>query len=316
MTIPRRVPSFASSSKFDFALSPVDRTTNDNSSRNKDEDPAVVNARIEAQLKRDTEAYRKEESRLFKILLLGQAASGKSTTLKNFRMQFTRDEWDRERLGWRAIIQLNIVRQILSIIQILESEMGELTTTENSKSRDVVDCAVESWISGPNGSIGASATPAPLSTEARSQFPEKHRNLIMRLGPRMTEIERVLKSRLTLHTSYYPTLAAPVVSATPFDPGEELDDDILVRKKVVEYTFRSWRDVLDAAPRPSVHSTTTLAQSNGHSSKPATHSVDGLDMPTQAIADLREDIISLWADADVRAIVKRRRMEIPDSTGL
>lgn len=45
-------------------------------SERKGEDPAVVNAKIEAQLKRDTETFKREESRVLKLLLLGQAGSG------------------------------------------------------------------------------------------------------------------------------------------------------------------------------------------------------------------------------------------------
>lgn len=318
MTIPRRVPSFTSSFKCDSLSSVNDPSASDNSGRNgHKEDPAVVNARIEAQLKRDSEAYKKEESRLFKILLLGQAASGKSTTLKNFRMQFTREEWEQERLGWRAVIQLNVVRQVLSILHILESELGGCSAVpnEDDRTRGLVDDAVETWISeskltGPNPSL------VPSITEPRPQFTERHRNFITRLGPRLSEVEHALKSRLTPHMSYYPTMAAPVVSATPFEPGEELDDDMLIRKKVVEYTFRSWRDVLDAAPQPpSSASTTTLTPTNEDRSKSTSPTADGLDMPTQAIASLRKEIKALWTDADVRDVVKRRRLEIPDSIG-
>jgi hypothetical protein len=78
MTIRRSAPSISSSDKCD-SLASGSRPQPSNTSirsRSKEEDPAVVNAKIEAQLKRDNEAYKKEESRLFKVLLLGQAGSG------------------------------------------------------------------------------------------------------------------------------------------------------------------------------------------------------------------------------------------------
>lgn len=349
MTIPRRLPS--SSSSFKSLASGNGPLPSDSSVRggSTEEDPAAVNAKIEAQLKRDTEVYRKEESRLFKILLLGQAGSGmwvvfifsrrsgqsylliwirkihnpkksvandRSTLFLahslwvDFRMEFTPNEWEQERLGWRAIIQLNIVRQVLSIAHIADSELGGVIPSIEGNTHGVGDDVVESWISEDNSTRSWTAA-MPTSIKPRPQFTEKHRNLITRLESRLSEVEHELKSRLTPHKVYYPTMTAPLVSATPFEPGEELDDDMLVRKRVVEYTFRSWRDVLDAAPqRPSSSPCTKLGPTipgNPYSS---------LDMPTQVITSLREDIKSLWADADVRAVVKRRRLEIPDCIGL
>jgi guanine nucleotide-binding protein subunit alpha len=235
----------------------------------------------------------------------------------DFRMEFTPDEWERERLGWRAIVQLNIVRQILTIIHLLESELeGGSTTSTDRDVRGVVDDAVETQISGVS-STEAWKSPVATSMEYRPRFTQKHRNLITWLGSRLPEVEHELKSWLTPHSVYYSTMIAPLISATPFEPGEELDDDMLVRKKVMEYTFRSWRDVLDAAPQlPTSFSTTTLTPTVAGNSKSFSLSIDGLDMPTQAIANLRKDIKALWSDADVRAVVKWRRLEIPDSIGL
>ncbi|KAG1726028.1 guanine nucleotide binding protein, alpha subunit [Suillus paluster] len=70
-------------------------------------------------------AVRKKEEESVKILLLGQSESGKSTTLKNFRMRFARDKWIEERASWRAVILLNLVRSANTILDALSQDMDE-----------------------------------------------------------------------------------------------------------------------------------------------------------------------------------------------
>lgn len=71
-------------------------------------------------------AIRKKEEDIVKILLLGQSESGKSTTLKNFRMRFARDRWTEERASWRAVILLNLVRSANTILDALSREMDDV----------------------------------------------------------------------------------------------------------------------------------------------------------------------------------------------
>ncbi|KAF9450799.1 G-alpha-domain-containing protein [Macrolepiota fuliginosa MF-IS2] len=256
----------------------------------KEEDPTVVNAKIEAQLKRDTETFRREESRLLRVLLLGQAGS-------DFRMKYARSEWEQERLGWRAIIQLNIVRQILSIVQIVQSEIDG-TGSDSVQS----------------GSRPAPAPPPDRNPAVqRFNFNENHQHLILRLGSRLSEVEQELKRRLVHHEICYPAMTSPLMSATPFGPEEKLDDDVLIRKKVIEYSVRTWRDILEAAPFSHLDHSTAVDGSDSPSASPT---LSFPDMPTQTIADLREEIRALWADGEVRVAVKQRRSEIPDSVGI
>jgi len=54
-----------------------------------------------------------------KVLLLGQSESGKSTTLKNFQLMYQPKVFRTERASWRAIIQLNVVRSIHVILDVI-----------------------------------------------------------------------------------------------------------------------------------------------------------------------------------------------------
>jgi guanine nucleotide-binding protein subunit alpha len=73
---------------------------------------------IEEDIKRQKAGLKK----LVRVLLLGQAESGKSTTLKNFRVKYAYEEWVRERTGWRSVIQLNLIRSIIAIMETLRAQ--------------------------------------------------------------------------------------------------------------------------------------------------------------------------------------------------
>ncbi|EIM82077.1 G-alpha-domain-containing protein [Stereum hirsutum FP-91666 SS1] len=61
-----------------------------------------------------------------KILLLGQAESGKSTMLRNFQLQYTPQAFRTEAEAWSAIIHLNLVRSVNFILSLLlEREHGK-----------------------------------------------------------------------------------------------------------------------------------------------------------------------------------------------
>ncbi|KAK0214670.1 G-protein alpha subunit [Armillaria nabsnona] len=57
-----------------------------------------------------------------KMLLLGQAESGKSTLLKNFQLAFTPIQFQKERRVWKRIVQLNLINSIKIILDTLQSE--------------------------------------------------------------------------------------------------------------------------------------------------------------------------------------------------
>ncbi|KAH9933905.1 guanine nucleotide binding protein, alpha subunit [Fomitopsis serialis] len=54
-----------------------------------------------------------------RVLLLGQAESGKSTMLKNFQLYFAPGAFHAEADAWRAVIHLNLVRSVNFILDLL-----------------------------------------------------------------------------------------------------------------------------------------------------------------------------------------------------
>ncbi|KIM70027.1 hypothetical protein SCLCIDRAFT_101556 [Scleroderma citrinum Foug A] len=70
----------------------------------------------------------KKEKRMkpeVKILLLGQSESGKSTTLKQFQLMHAPAAFRADRLAWRAVIYLNLVRSIRRILDAISPDTDQ-----------------------------------------------------------------------------------------------------------------------------------------------------------------------------------------------
>ncbi|KAJ7481634.1 heterotrimeric G protein alpha subunit [Mycena latifolia] len=199
---------------YEIMRPPLDETPAQMTARLKREaDAQRISDTIDEDIKRDRALQRKARKEL-RILLLGQGESGKSTTLKNFRMQYARDAWEKERPGWRAVVQLNIIRSIILILEIIEAEM--------------------------NGNVPFEEDEAPrrFSDTAADVFTDKHRLLMIRLAP-LRGVETDLKRRLGAGAEpVHPSLP---MSATPFDDPAPIP----ASKRRDEFFVRSWTDAID-----------------------------------------------------------------------
>lgn len=67
---------------------------------------------------RDSER-RNRKRKTIKVLLLGQSESGKSTTLKQFQLLHSPAAFNAERLAWRFVIYLNLLRSVRRILDAI-----------------------------------------------------------------------------------------------------------------------------------------------------------------------------------------------------
>jgi len=204
----------------EFMLPPPDETPAQRTARLKrEQDAQQVSDRIDEELKQER-ALAKKEKNVIKVLLLGQAESGKSTTLKNFRMRFAQAAWEKERNGWRAVVQLNIVRSIMTILEAVEAEM---------RGQPAQECDEE-------------ITQVDLEDDEVLQFDETHSLLMIRLAP-LRAVETLLKRRLGSEAEpHQPELP---MAATPFDGPFGSG----IGRPSQEFAVRSWQEVLDPGSR-------------------------------------------------------------------
>ncbi|PFH48743.1 hypothetical protein AMATHDRAFT_64668 [Amanita thiersii Skay4041] len=79
-----------------------------------------VSEQIDEDLKQERERLRKNKDDI-KLLLLGQAESGKSTLQKQFQLMYKPNSLDQERISWKTVIYFNVVHSLKHILNTLEA---------------------------------------------------------------------------------------------------------------------------------------------------------------------------------------------------
>ncbi|KAH9988196.1 G-alpha-domain-containing protein [Russula vinacea] len=83
-----------------------------------------VSDAIDEQLRAERAELKKSRPDV-RILLLGQSESGKSTTLKQFQLLHTPAAFQAERIAWRFVIYLNLIRSVRRILDTISPEREE-----------------------------------------------------------------------------------------------------------------------------------------------------------------------------------------------
>ncbi|KAH7882317.1 guanine nucleotide binding protein, alpha subunit [Phlebopus sp. FC_14] len=78
------------------------------------------------------ERIQQKKKSIVRLLLLGQSESGKSTTLRHFQRLYTPSAFREERILWRSVIQLNVVRSVRTILDALASLRFPLPTIDSA----------------------------------------------------------------------------------------------------------------------------------------------------------------------------------------
>ncbi|KAI9067517.1 G-protein alpha subunit [Trametes sanguinea] len=90
-----------------------------------DEEEALrISNAIDEDLRREREIMRRRRGRDVKVMLLGQAESGKSTLQKQFQLYYSSKSLDAERPSWRPIVYFNILKAIRMILDELDYQYG------------------------------------------------------------------------------------------------------------------------------------------------------------------------------------------------
>ncbi|GLB39277.1 putative G protein alpha subunit [Lyophyllum shimeji] len=145
--------------------------------------------RVSDSIDRSLGAEREQRKRgpRVKILLLGQAESGKSTILKNFQLHFSPKAFESEAEIWRPIIHLNLVRSINFIVNFLQSAPRDFSSHQplyNSLSGELRRLCIglaplrEVEASLTRGISGASSS--PINTDAPAYNPAKASEVAVR----------------------------------------------------------------------------------------------------------------------------------------
>ncbi|KAJ8507502.1 hypothetical protein ONZ45_g10126 [Pleurotus djamor] len=250
-----------------------------------------ISDEIDEQIRKEREA-KKKKKRPVKVLLLGQSESGKTATLKNFQLTYSKREFAEERASWRAIIQFNLVRNVNAILDVLSQEMSAssypLPTPADSDDEDSLD---------DHNHIATVPKSPAQKTGPKLKFGEKHRTLKLRLSP-LQRIQKDLEKRLGAGATEPDS--TDVTVAAPFElPSNRR------RGTLQEFSINSnngWKSVLVRTVRPG-------RPEVDHKKKDPEEDI------TEVIAGCRDDMKALWEDPLIRELLNRRKSRVEDSPG-
>jgi guanine nucleotide-binding protein subunit alpha len=260
----------------------------------------------------------------FLIIITGKSTTLKSTYTPNhlhpfhnltdtshpdFQLTYARNAWQEERTSWRAVIQLNLLRSIILILDLLSRELsgasspGVPVLSLPLPDEDDPDLQVEQQ--------------QMVQNLPRLNFTEKHKLLRLRLAP-LRRVLKDLEMRIGAGSEEPTSSGAPTVAA-PFDDiytninGSSNAPVVAPRPRPPqEFYVRSstgWKSALEKIkPRNS----TSSRDGNGMKERWEREAEEA----TQVISGCREDMKMLWEDEVVRRMLERKRVRLEESGGL
>ena len=184
------------------------------------------------------------------------------------QMAYTPNAWAQERASWRAVIQLNLIKSINTIVDALGDELASSQQAPASQA--------------PSSSSdeGHGSPPEPPA------IPADRRSALMKLRMRLTPLRQVevdLKARLGAGTDELAGAgSADAMMATPFDESAYPTPSRRFHpREVVVRSHRAWKERERAWKDKDRHSMRPTSPSSAHS---------GRDSATDVLVGCADDI--------------------------
>ncbi|KAI0711310.1 G-protein alpha subunit [Earliella scabrosa] len=236
---------------------------------------------IDEELQRQAKAE-KRAPKPVKILLLGQSESGKSTTLKNFQLMNTPKAFRAERASWRAVVHLNVVRSI----RIILDAMADAQLQQYHINASPIRTHPPDLSRSPSGSS--------LSTRYRhSPLTAEHLKLKLRLAP-LVQVEEALIRRLT------PAGSGELEATQLRAYGSHADRARALEKEVAVNSQFAWKGVFNKM----------LSRNSGDDAD-----YNDPDDPSRILHACAEDMITLWSDPTIKAMLCSQGIRLEDMPG-
>ncbi|KAI0703439.1 G-protein alpha subunit [Cytidiella melzeri] len=262
---------------------PPGETENDRQLRLQQEAEAKrISDSIDEELKQDARRIQKRKQDV-KLLLLGQAESGKSTLQKQFQLMYKPNSLEEERLSWRPVVYYNIVRPIRRIFEVADAYID-------------LDYDEDGSLDGPSGTpdnSGLGSTSGDHSMDSSSAERELS-SLRLRLSP-----------LLATEASLAERLSGGNPSATSTSKGNlfvRSGWQLLGKSKRDRSSFTGGRNSVEAATR--------------RSEDPVYAVVPEADKLIEEVAVIlsacQDDIRELWEHPHVRKLREKRRLRLEE----
>ncbi|KAJ3733423.1 guanine nucleotide binding protein, alpha subunit [Lentinula guzmanii] len=246
-----------------------------------DEESQRISNLIDEELRKESQRQKEARRKQVKVMLLGQAESGKSTLQKQFQIYYASKTLDRERPSWRPVVHFNIIRAVKTILDEIDYELSH---------PDDDDSDVES---DPELNEPGPSSAGPLSSSSSSQRVKRPRQPSAAPGnafrPSSTELETlsVLRTRLLPLVALHDSLASELSGGVSFSRGLT---GVFVRA--------GWQGLLQS-------------NQGGRAGKGSPGGVAGL--AAKALDSSREDVQALWVHNAVRKLIQLRKLKLEES---
>ncbi|KAG9092631.1 hypothetical protein FS749_015560 [Ceratobasidium sp. UAMH 11750] len=239
---------------------------------------------IDAEIAREAEARAEARrySKELRLLLLGQAESGKSTLLKQFQMLYAPNSLDAERAAWRGVVFLNVKKSLRAICDAHESEYGPSMASTPSVHLDP-------WSSSYSPPASPRRTEPAPNGHSRDQLAAIKLRLVPLLG-----LESTLAARIG--SGFTVAGRTEVCVRRGWQDGALWSRAGVGKRKGARSRSGSGSRGIDAgvgngkAPEEDLHSALQLV-----------------------LADSKPDIDQLWSHPSVRLLLQRRRLRLEDA---
>lgn len=250
-------------------------------------------------------------------------------------MKYAKASWEAERASWRAVIQLNLIRSIITIVETLQAEMdgepsdrpaspatpttplmaGPIPSTSSTPPMGV------SSRQDPSSSLASRTSKESLSrssslsrankTSLSNLLTGKHQLLKLRLGP-LRRVEGDLKRQLGEGADDEEDGAAESFGPLSLETASQT-----LTKRTKEFGVRKLQDALQRCA-------TTTKRSQSRNGSHHSHGIDGeqagsgdsADGATDILASCQEDMKALWSDEAVKMVLRKRKLRLEDTAGL
>ncbi|KAH9990976.1 guanine nucleotide binding protein, alpha subunit [Russula compacta] len=276
-----------------------------------------INDEIDAQIEIEKSERRKRRPDI-RIILLGQAESGKSTILRNFQLQYAPTAFHAEAAAWRAVIDLNLVRSVNFLLNLLEE--GSPGPGPGPSSSSGVG---SSNINVNNCGGSSSADMRPLSPSSTKLMPlQRLTDDLRRLRMSLSPLRSIEESLTRFISPDYPRQIGVGARARGGSGSGDSDGDgsgssssgntspaALLTERAFEVSVRSgsrWKTLFKGSGKDG---------SGGVASKASTQGMEELKNARRVIEACREDMVALWNHPAVRASLAEQKVSLEFQSG-
>ncbi|PPQ73460.1 hypothetical protein CVT24_007551 [Panaeolus cyanescens] len=314
-------------------LPPPDESPIERETRLKAEvDAKKVSDSIDEMIRQERNERKKSKTDV-NVLLLGQSESGKSTTLKQFQLLHSPSAFHAERIAWRAVIYLNLVRSIRRILDALAPDSDTLDDHDDGDSLETASVIITSSGRPPSAILGTRVSKYESYRQRLEPLIELEENLFRMLST-ADEDEATHLGPVKPYSQYYraenaafngktgpngrpaPTITIPQKRQTPLSPNRStsayaishsISNPSTKGKEIAVHTSMNWKKAFSLGNKSKSPKSAHTGEIEGWWEDP--------DDPVHRLNACAPAMLEMWRDPQVKTRLEEKRLRLEESSG-